>query len=114
MNVVSEEKQSFMVTIENTGESFSCQSHQHVLSAMSRMGKKGIPSGCHGGGCGVCKVQINAGTYETKKMSRAHISVEEEVSGCVLACRVFPRTDLRLTVIGKLQKNILKKVNKTI
>ena len=114
MKVMNEEKQPFVVTIENTEEGFSCQSHQHVLSAMSRMGKKGIPSGCHGGGCGVCKVQINAGTYETKKMSRAHISVEEEASGCVLACRVFPRSDLRLSVIGKLQKNILKKTNKTI
>ena len=114
MNVASDGKQSFVITIEDTGESFSCQSYQHVLSAMSKMGKKGIPSGCHGGGCGVCKIQINSGTYETKKMSRAHISADEEASGCVLACRVFPRNDLRLSVIGKLQKNILKKTNKSI
>jgi len=114
MKVVGDEKQSFVVTIEDTGESFSCQSHQHVLSAMSRMGKKGIPSGCHGGGCGVCKIQINDGAYETKKMSRAHISADEEASGCVLACRVFPRSDLSLSVIGKLQKNILKKTDKPL
>lgn len=114
MNVVCDETPSFVITIENTGESFNCQSHQHVLSAMSRMGKKGIPSGCHGGGCGVCKIQINAGTYETKKMSRAHISADEEASGRVLACRVFPRSDLRLSVIGKLQKNILKKNDKPL
>lgn len=114
MNVVRDEKQSFVVTIEDTGESFSCQSRQHVLSAMSRMGKKGIPSGCHGGGCGVCKIQINDGAYETKKMSRAHISATEEASGCVLACRVFPRSDLSLSVIGKLQKNILKKTDKPL
>jgi len=114
MSVVFDEPPSFVITIENTGESFRCQSHQHVLSAMSKMGKKGIPSGCHGGGCGVCKIQVNTGTYETKKMSRAHITADEEASGCVLACRVFPRSDLCLNVIGKLQKNILKKTNKTI
>ncbi|MBV1912808.1 MAG: 2Fe-2S iron-sulfur cluster binding domain-containing protein [Cycloclasticus sp.] len=102
-------KESFKVTLLDTGESFNCTSQQHVLSAMSKMGKKGIPSGCHGGGCGVCKVKIMEGTYHTKKMSRAHVSIEEENAGCALACRVFPTSALSMNVIGKLQKNILKK-----
>lgn len=101
-------KESFKVTLLDTGESFNCQSKQHVLSAMSKMGKKGIPSGCHGGGCGVCKIKIMDGTYDTKKMSRAHVSVEEENAGFVLACRVFPTSSLNVKVVGKLQKNILK------
>jgi ferredoxin len=112
-DAVRDEAQNFVITIENTGESFKCQSDRHLLSAMSRMGKKGIPSGCQGGGCGVCKIQINSGVYDTKKMSRAHVSADEEASGSVLACRVFPRSDLSLSVIGKLQKNIVKKSTKT-
>ena len=75
---------------------------------MVRLGKKGIPSGCHGGGCGVCKIEITSGDYETKKMSRAHISETEEAMGIVLACRVFPRSDIKLMVVGQLRKNVLR------
>ena len=103
-------KSPFQITIDDTGESFGCKVDQHVLSAMSQMGKKGIPSGCHGGGCGVCKVKITEGQYEAKVMSRAHVSIDEESAGCVLACRVFPSSDLHLDVVGKLQKSILKTV----
>lgn len=94
----------FKVSIENTDESFDCSEQQHILSAMAKTGKKGIPSGCHGGGCGVCKIKINQGSFSSKKMSRAHVSEEEEKAGYVLACRVFPSTDISLNVIGKLQK----------
>ncbi|MGB1648496.1 MAG: 2Fe-2S iron-sulfur cluster-binding protein [Cycloclasticus sp.] len=94
----------FKVLIENTDEVFGCSEGQHILSAMSKMGKKGIPSGCHGGGCGVCKVKINQGAFSSKKMSRAHVSADEEKAGYALACRVFPETDITLHVIGKLQK----------
>ncbi|MCP4055869.1 MAG: 2Fe-2S iron-sulfur cluster binding domain-containing protein [Pseudoalteromonas sp.] len=54
---------TFKVLIENTDEVFGCSEGQHILSAMSKMGKKGIPSGCHGGGCGVCKVKIEYKKY---------------------------------------------------
>ncbi len=103
---------SFQITLEETAEQFNCKLQQHLLSAMSQMGKKGIPSGCHGGGCGVCKIKIKKGNYQTKKMSRDYVSVEDEEAGCVLACRVFPNSDLTVSVIGKLQKNILKKSKK--
>ena len=97
----------FKVLIETTGEIFGCDEHQHILSGMAKTGKKGIPSGCHGGGCGVCKVKINLGTFSTKKMSRAHISEDEEKAGSVLACRVFPNSDISLQVVGKLQKRFV-------
>ena len=99
---------SFRVTIEDTGEVYVCKETQHLLGGMVRLGKKGIPSGCHGGGCGVCKIEITNGDYDTKKMSRAHISAAEEVKGIVLACRVFPRSDIKLMVVGKLRKSVLR------
>lgn len=97
-------EKKFAVLIENSGEVFRCDDSQNLLNAMATLGYRGIPVGCRGGGCGVCKVRVNQGTFHTRKMSRACISEEEERAGVVLACRLFPKGDLSLSVVGKLQK----------
>ena len=91
---------------------FFCREDQHLLAGMAAMGKRGIPSGCHGGGCGVCKVRILKGEIDTLVMSRKYVSKTERLNGVVLACRTFPRSDIRLEVIGKMSKNVLKPVAK--
>jgi len=96
------------ITILNTNENYMCSEERHLLQSMSALGKRGIPSGCHGGGCGVCKIQIIEGDVHTIAMSRKHISKKEEEEGIVLACRTFPRSGVSLKVIGKLSKNVLK------
>jgi ferredoxin len=94
----------FSVRVDNTGEVFACRADQNVLLGMEVLGRRGIPVGCRGGGCGVCKVRVTAGEYEVRKMSRACVSAEEEAAGVVLACKLFPRSDLSLEVIGKMVK----------
>ena len=42
------------------------------------------------------------------RYSRAHISAEEESTGCVLSCRIYPNSDLRLNVVGAMKKNIYR------
>lgn len=96
----------YTVTIEETGESFRCSPQESLLAGMERLGKRGIPVGCRGGGCGVCKVQITAGNYDKRVMSRAHVSEEDEAAGRLLACRVRPAGDLRLTVLGKMKNRV--------
>jgi len=96
------------VVIEETGESFGCSSQESLLVGMERLGRKGIPVGCRGGGCGVCKVEITAGTYEKRVMSRDYVSAEDEAAGRVLACRVKPTSDIRLKVLGKMSKNVCR------
>ncbi len=49
------------ITILDTDERYDCGEEESLLHAMVRIGRKGIPSGCHGGGCGVCKVHITDG-----------------------------------------------------
>ena len=98
----------YNVTIAETGESYRCSTEESVLSGMERLGKKGIPVGCRGGGCGVCKVHVDDGEYAKKAMSRAYLSEEEEAAGCVLACRIRPETDLSITVIGAMKKNVCR------
>jgi ferredoxin len=97
---------NYTVTIENTSESFSTSDRNTVLEAMAALGRKGIPVGCRGGGCGVCKIEVLSGTYRKRVMSRAHVSVEDEENHRVLGCRIWPTSDLRLKVIGKIQKNV--------
>ena len=98
----------FNVVIEETGESYRCSPQESLLVGMERLGKKGIPVGCRGGGCGVCKVEITAGSFEKKVMSREYVSVEDEAAGRVLACRVMPTSDIRLRVLGKMGKNVCR------
>jgi ferredoxin len=98
----------YTVTIEETGESFRCSPQESLLVGMERLGKKGIPVGCRGGGCGVCKVEITEGTFQKRVMSREYVSVEDEAAGRVLACRVKPTSDIRLKVLGKMSKNVCR------
>lgn len=55
-----------------------------------------LPIGCRRGGCGVCRVRVTQGAYRADVMSRAHISAEDEAAGVVLACCIYPRSDLSL------------------
>ena len=95
----------FIIAIEDTGEKFTCSPERNVLKAMEQLGRKAIPVGCRGGGCGVCRVQVKGdGQYRTGKMSREQVSVKDEEQGICLACKLFPEGDLRLKVLGKWQK----------
>lgn len=96
--------QRHSVRLDDTGEVFACREDQPVLLAMEALGRRGIPVGCRGGGCGVCKLRVAAGRYEVRKMSRACVSQEEEADGVVLACRLYPRSDLSVLVVGKMGK----------
>jgi ferredoxin len=43
-------------------------------------------------------------------MSREHVSEDDEREGRVLACRVRPCSDVHLTVIGKMKKSVVRRV----
>lgn len=96
----------FTIQIESLGESYRNSDEQTLLAGMERLGKRGIPVGCRGGGCGVCKVHITEGRYRCRKMSRVHVTAEEEAAGYVLACRCRPLSDIRLAVVGKMKSAV--------
>lgn len=103
MNFDADDKQ-FTVTIPDSGESFRCKTSQTVLNAMVAMGRRGIPSGCHGGGCGVCKIIVRKGAFDTLPLSRAHVSEAEEQRGYSLACRTYPLSDIEIEVKGQYRQ----------
>lgn len=96
------------IVIEDTGEVLRCAPHQNLLKAMEQLGRKGIPVGCRGGGCGVCKVRVIEGRYRTGKMSHSHVSPEQRREGYALACKLYPDTALRIKVVGKLNKPLMR------
>lgn len=102
----------FNITIADTGETYRCRPDESLLGGMERLCKRGIPVGCRCGGCGVCKIQIHSGEYQKRVMSRDYISGEDEARSIVLACRVRPLSDISLTVIGKMKKNVCASANK--
>jgi ferredoxin len=103
----------FQVKIFETAELFQCDSGQSVLEGMVRLGRKGIPVGCRGGACGVCKVEVVSGSFDQKRMSRSHVSEEDEKSGRVLSCRISPSSDLELCVIGGMKRSVCKQESGT-
>ncbi|RTL47483.1 MAG: 2Fe-2S iron-sulfur cluster binding domain-containing protein [Rhodocyclaceae bacterium] len=98
----------YTVTLAETGETYPCGETENLLEGMLRLGKKGIPVGCRGGGCGVCKIEVVSGNITTKVMSRDHVSEEDQAAGRVLACRAFPASDITLRVIGLMKKNVCR------
>ena len=95
------------IYIEDSRESYVCNAEQDLLRGMERLGRKDIPVGCRGGGCGVCKIEVLEGTYDARRMSRAHVSAEEEVAKIGLACRIRPRSNIRLRVLGKMRRAVV-------
>ena len=98
---------AFTIRLVENGESFSCGQDKNVLEGMFCLGKKGIPTGCRGGGCGVCKVKVLQGDYHTRPMSACHVSKEDLAQGIVLACRIYPKSDLDIRVLGQMKQNVL-------
>lgn len=92
------------ILIVDTGETYDCPPDKDILRGMEALGRKGIPVGCRGGGCGICKIKVLEGRFEPLKMSRAHITPDDLAQGIILACRAFPRSELRIKVLGRMSR----------
>lgn len=93
------------IELPQVERTFNCSEEQNLLKAMNYSGISGIPSGCAEGGCGVCKVQVAEGNYETGKMSAKKIGEAERALGILLACRVYPRSDLKVLIVDKFEQD---------
>jgi ferredoxin len=93
----------FEITLADSAVRFTCAPGQNVLAALARAGANGIPVGCRGGGCGICRVQVVEGSaYRTEKMSRAQVSEKDARLGICLACKLIPEGHLVLRPLGRL------------
>ncbi len=76
------------------GTWFDVRHGERLLHEMIKHQVDDIPVGCRGGGCGVCRVRVIEGDYTTRRMSRKHVSEDEEADGVALACRIIPTSDI--------------------
>ncbi|MEQ9397165.1 2Fe-2S iron-sulfur cluster-binding protein [Haliea sp.] len=93
------------ITVQGSGHRFRCSEDQHLLQGMQQMAfevslQEPIPVGCRGGGCGICRIRVLSGIYETRKMSGKHVTEEMLAQGIVLACRICPRSELEIAVLS--------------
>jgi ferredoxin len=102
------------VHIANCGESYPCREDQTLLAGMEALGRKGIPIGCRGGGCGICKVHVRSGEYRAGKMSRACVSEEEQARRIALACRIYPRSDVVLEAAGAATRRLAQQAEEDL
>lgn len=113
MDLTTADDKPFIISLVNSGETYPCRAADSLLAGMLMTGRKGIPSGCRGGGCGVCLVEIKSGTFATRAMSSNHIDESARAHNRLLACRVFPRSDLAVEVLGKMQRAIWRDASAT-
>ncbi|MCI4682402.1 2Fe-2S iron-sulfur cluster binding domain-containing protein [Rhodoblastus acidophilus] len=93
----------FPIHVEGSGNA-SGYAHERVLVSLERAQGFGqlknmpckLPVGCRRGGCGICRIRVIDGEYRADKMSRAHISAEDEKEGLVLSCCIYPLSELSL------------------
>ena len=78
-----------------------CPAGETVLAAATAAGSRAIPVGCRGGGCGVCRVRVVSGRYDAGQMSAAEVPDDDRREGVVLACRLYPRSDLEVLPLGR-------------
>ncbi len=86
-----------LITVQETGESFLCSENEFILNAMIHSGAGPVRHGCCGGGCGVCKMRVVSGVVlAEKRMSRAHVSQDEQEQGIALICCIKPQDNVVL------------------
>lgn len=88
--------EKWAMAMKGSDRPFACRTDQSLLTAMIEAGRTGIKVGCRNGGCGVCRVKVTEGDFVSQKMTRTRISEADEANGIVLACRIFPQSDILL------------------
>lgn len=88
-----------------SGQTFRCLPGQSVLRAMEQQGKRCVPVGCRGGGCGLCKVRVLSGDYQCGRMSCSQVPPEAAKQGLALACQLYPRADLYIECLRQVRSN---------
>lgn len=88
------------VRITNSNLVFRCRETETVLAALERAVGRDRMVGCRGGACGLCRIRVDSGNYESLPMSSDHVDAREKAAGLALACRIYPRGDLTCSYLG--------------
>ncbi|MDA5195038.1 2Fe-2S iron-sulfur cluster-binding protein [Govanella unica] len=87
---------------------YACPEDQTLMRAMGWSTERSVPIGCRKGACGVCRIKILSGAFETSSQASRHITVEDATQGYVLGCRTRPNSDLVIDIPAGTQALIKK------
>ena len=85
----------------DSGTHFLASEGESVINAVRRANPHHPMLGCRGGGCGICRVRVLAGSYSCGLMSKEYVQDNQRTQGIALACRLYPHSDLELIYLGK-------------
>lgn len=88
----------YKVKVADSASGFICGEAQSILDAARSQGVK-ISWGCNGGGCGMCKIKVEAGNFERGTSSKAALPDEERALNYTLACKTYPRSDIKVSIL---------------
>nr|WP_295973529.1 2Fe-2S iron-sulfur cluster binding domain-containing protein [uncultured Bacillus sp.] len=74
-----------------------CLEDQSILDAACIQGVT-IKYACKGGGCGLCKIQVDEGLYKRGKSSKAVLPDSERELDYTLACKTFPQSNMKVLI----------------
>ncbi len=96
MDAAANKDRKFTIRVEGGSRPFTCGPEETVLYAMRMADVRDLDYKCRAGGCGTCRAQVLEGTFATGKMDPELFEDGEIDRGIVLACQLYPRTDLVL------------------
>lgn len=91
--------QTYRIDLSGHDKPIAARADQTVLQALIAAAVAAVPVGCRGGGCGICRIKVVSGRYRSQVMSRSRISEQDERESIVLACRVFPDSDISIIAL---------------
>ncbi len=94
---------TYEIRIVGSARTVRCAPGQDILAAAIRSGADWLPIGCRGGGCGVCRISVRSGSYETGRMAKRHVTGDSP-GRLALACRVYPSSDLVIELAPIVKK----------
>jgi CDP-4-dehydro-6-deoxyglucose reductase len=84
-----------LVTLVPTGQTFTADSAESVLTAALRAGLN-LPHSCKGGHCASCRARVLEGSFSYPGPRPAGLTEEEAREGFALLCQARALTDLRV------------------
>ena len=96
----------YKIVVKRGDETFYCDCLTGQTLSQALIFAKAIPFGCHGGGCGMCRIKIIHGSFRVKRFRNCdtnpnYFSEEKLKQGIALACLTCPTSDMELEVLGK-------------
>lgn len=103
----------FRIRIEGGSRAFECGRDETVLYAMRMADLRDIEFKCRAGGCGTCRTQVLEGSFATGAMSSEQVEDDDLARHIVLACQLYPRSDLVVRAYRRSIEGVTDQIDTT-